>query len=127
MNRLLGTKEAEKLEEEELEKSLEMSEKSNRETSGKSKGDSKINKLTGMDRRKSFKKNKTLSLVDIIQKESAEDPNTSQSMNRSDLLHKLAISRTNTMKKREQTTPLKKLSSGNTIASIMHGNKQKKI
>ena len=71
MSRILGSQEAARLEDENLDKELALSEQS-----GQIK-ESKIGKL-GADKRKSFKnKGKTMSLVDIIQKD-AEDPSQSQ-------------------------------------------------
>ena len=43
------------------------------------------------------------------------------SMNRSDLLHKLAISRTTSMKKSEDSAPKKKNVAGKSIVSYMQG------
>lgn len=84
--------------------------------------------MSAADRRKSYKKaGKTLSLVDIIQKDS-EDPGENQQMNRSDLLHKLAIQRTTTMKKREETAPKDKkgLGSSRTISNLLASSKTQK-
>ena len=74
MSRLLGSQEAVRLEDEDLDKEQALSES----RSENSKKESKIGKLAGADRRKAFKKGgKTVSLVDIIQKD-AEDPGENQ-------------------------------------------------